>query len=67
MMKHFMCIQILLPELRPSVSLPVGIGGLHDRGEWPALGARVELGDWGADCAFRIVKSETMKRVDHKR
>ena len=31
-------------ELGPSVSQLVGLGGWHDRGGWPGLGARVELG-----------------------
>ena len=59
-MEHFACMQtfhrheprsILWPELRPSASQPVGLGGRHDRGGWPGLGARVELGDW---CRSRV-------------
>ena len=38
-------------ELRPSVSQSVGLGGWHDCGGWPGLGARVELGDW---CGSRV-------------
>ena len=38
-------------ELRPSsASQSVGLGVWHDHGGWPGrLGARVELGDFGAD------------------
>ena len=74
--KHFVRMQIfhrpeprsiLWPELRLSVSQSVGLGGWHDRagsGPGSGLGASSET---GADRVFRIVKSETMKRVDHKR
>ena len=72
-MEHFLCMQIshrheprliVWQELRPSASQPVGLGGWHDRGGWPGLGARIELPGAGADRAFRIAKSETMKRAD---
>ena len=59
-MRH-LCVYANLPchghgtssgqELRPSVSQSVGLGGWHDRGGWPGLGARVELGDW---CGSRV-------------
>ena len=78
-MKHFVCMRIfhrhepwpiLWPELRPSVSQSVGLGGWHDRGGWPGLGARVELGDWcGSRVPDRKIRndeacgSQTMKRV----
>ena len=75
-MKHFVCMQIfhrheprpiLWPELWPSVSQSVGLGGWHDRGGGgPGSGLGSGSGT-GADRPFRIVKSETMKRVDHKR
>ena len=58
-------------ELRPSVSQSVGLGGWHDRGGWPGLGARAKLGDWcGSRVPDRKTKvndeaggSQTMKRV----
>ena len=65
-MEHFLRMQIshrheprsiLWPRVvRPSVSQPVGLGGLHDRGGWPGLGARVELGDWLQEtrCGSRV-------------
>ena len=61
---------IIWPELRPGASQPVGLGGWHDRGGWPGLGARVELGDWfGSRVPDRKIindeayGSQTMKRV----
>ena len=58
------------PERRPSASQPVGLGGWHDRGGWPGLGARVELGDWfGSRVPDRKIRndeacgSQTTKRL----
>ena len=78
-MKHFLCVcksSIVtatvhpLPELRPSVSQSVGLGGWHDRGGWPGLGARVELGGWFRSRVLdrktindEAGGSQTMKRV----
>ena len=80
-MKYFVCMKIILhrheplsiswPELRPpSASQSVGLGGWHDCGGWPGLGARVELGDWcGSRVPDRKIRndeayaSQTMKRV----
>ena len=59
-----LCVYANLPSSRPrsilrpgvaaisqSVSQLVELGGWHDRGGWPGLGARVELGDW---CGSRV-------------
>ena len=75
----FVCMQIFHrhghgpssgQELRPSVSQSAGLGGWHDRGGRPGLGARVELGDWcGSRVPDRKIRndeargSQTMKRV----
>ena len=75
-MKH-LCVYANLPSSRPrSILWPgvaassqfqsVELGGWHDRGGGPGSGLGSSSGT-GADRAFRIVKSETMKRVDHKR
>ena len=79
-MEHFLCVckfsivtATALPLARScghSASQSVGLGGWHDRGGWPGLGARVELGEWcGSRVPGRKIRndevcgSQTMKRA----
>ena len=80
-MKYFACMQIFHRHEPRSILCLAGASaisqsasrtrrGWHDRGGWPGLGARVELGDW---CGSRVpglkiinheaCASQTMKRV----
>ena len=75
-MKHFVCMQIFhrhepRPILWPSsghqsVSQSDSEVGTTAGGRGPGSGLGSGSGT-GADRPFRIVKSETMKRVDHRR
>jgi len=74
-MKHFVCMQIFhrhepRPILWPSSAISQSVSRTRrlarPRGGGPGSGLGSGSGT-GADRPFRIVKSETMKRVDHKR
>ena len=74
-MKHFVCMQIFhRHEPRPILWPNCGHQSVcqsdselaRPRGGGPGSGLGSGSGT-GADRPFRIVKSETMKRVDHKR
>ena len=72
-MKHFVCMQIFhRHEPRPILSMAISQSVsrtrrlARPRGGGPGSGLGSGSGT-GADRPFRIVKSETMKRVDHKR